>query len=169
MGEALLAGGHFMQGAAGGRGLLMGTQHPRRSAPRGAACLAAGHDAEAHDGDSDPGDDLQALGGSAAQASPARRRAAQLFVGRAGTQGAPCGQRANNRRLQAAPRGTRAAAAALVSTVSTTSTLMTSVSPYSVKVSTPVSTKVVCDEKMRSPQPCVACRPTSTTTWPHLP
>lgn len=45
---------------------------------------------------------------------------------------------------------------------------MANVSPYSVNVSTPVSTKVVCEEKMRSPHPWVACRPTSTTTWPHL-
>lgn len=37
-------------------------------------------------------------------------------------------------------------------------TLMASVSPYSVNVSTPDSTKVVWEEKMRSPHPWVACR-----------
>lgn len=29
--------------------------------------------------------------------------------------------------------------------------------PYSLYVSMPVSMKMVCDEKMRSPQPCVDC------------
>jgi hypothetical protein len=35
---------------------------------------------------------------------------------------------------------------------------MASVSPYSVNVSTPDSTNVVWEEKMRSPHPWVACR-----------
>ena len=38
-------------------------------------------------------------------------------------------------------------------------TFMNSSEPYSVKVRQPTSTKVVCEEKMRSPQPCVACGP----------
>lgn len=36
-------------------------------------------------------------------------------------------------------------------------TFMNSSDPYSVNVRHPTSTKVVCEEKMRSPQPCVAC------------
>ena len=36
-------------------------------------------------------------------------------------------------------------------------TLVMTTAPYSVYVNTPTSANVVCDEKMRSPQPCVVC------------
>ena len=36
-------------------------------------------------------------------------------------------------------------------------TLVTKTAPYSVYVSTPTSANVVCDEKIRSPHPCVVC------------
>lgn len=37
-------------------------------------------------------------------------------------------------------------------------TLMGARVPYSLYVSMPTSMKVVCDEKIRSPHPCVDCR-----------
>ncbi len=44
-------------------------------------------------------------------------------------------------------------------------TLVMTTAPYSVYVSTPTSANVVCDEKIRSPQPCVVCiRPSRQIT-----
>ncbi len=37
------------------------------------------------------------------------------------------------------------------------STLVMTTAPYSVYVNTPTKANVVCDEKIRSPQPCVVC------------